>query len=445
MNYVISKYVYLFASSKNDHLIYCSRSNTFLKTKRDLFEYLKQCQEDSSLINDLDSDLLELLKKNKIIVLGDEDNNFLLEHQFTEDSNCYERSGLGLVLVPTLACNFDCPYCFETGKRACTMSDEIIEHLISFIKMHTEAQSFNITWYGGEPLLAFGKIRKIMERIDSDISIPLRGQSIITNGYLFNSEVINFFKDHPLNSIQITLDGKKERHDNLRKQKITGDGTYDQIIRNIDNILTELPDTKLSIRVNIEKNNIEDFNILNAELSERWKNKNVVLYPGILRIDNEAQTALSCASFNKWEEHELFFDLTTNRIIEDSIFPTLFHNQNCCATRLNAYIIGPRGEIYKCWNDVSDDKKIIGYINEEKLTNPALLYKYIVGSKWYHNNECVNCFFLPICHGNCAWYRLRNQYENGKYNLCQCMQSAPDMLDKCLEHYYDEYKAEKHI
>jgi uncharacterized protein len=104
---------------------------------------------------------------------------------------------------------------------------------------------------------------------------------------------------------------------------------------------------------------------------------------------------------------------------------------------VNSYVIGPSGEIYKCWNDVSDDNKIIGYINQEKMTNSNLLYRYIVGAKWYHNKDCKKCFFLPICNGYCAWYRLRNMYENGKYVLCDCLQKAPNMLNKSLEELYE--------
>ena len=317
------------------------------------------------------------------------------------------------------------------------MDEEIIEHLISFIKLHSEAQGFGITWYGGEPLLAFEVIQKILNRIRAEINIPLKGHSIITNGYYFTDKVIQFFKEYPLNSIQITLDGNKERHNSLRKQKITGEGTYDRIITNIDNILDELPNTKVSIRVNIEKNNIQDFLDAHQYLTNRWKDKNIVIYPGILRIDNEDMTALACNALDRWETNELLFELSKNKIIDSAIYPELHWNKNCCATKTDSYIIGPRGEIYKCWNDVSDDQKIIGYINNDTLTNPSLLYRYLIGSKWYHNSDCKDCFFLPICHGTCAWYRLRNLYEKGKYDICDCLQKSPEMLNKCLEYYYN--------
>ncbi|MDL2245937.1 SPASM domain-containing protein, partial [Parabacteroides sp. OttesenSCG-928-J18] len=186
-----------------------------------------------------------------------------------------------------------------------------------------------------------------------------------------------------------------------------------------------------------EKSNINDFIDGKEFFENRWKNKNLIVYPGILRIDNENGTAIACSAMNKWESANYLYELNEKGIFKTDIYPKIRLAKNCCATRLNSYIIGPRGEIYKCWNDVSDDEKIIGYINQEKLTNPALLYRYIVGSKWYVNSECKECFFLPICNGNCAWYALKNIYNKGEYIICDCLQKSPEMLNKSLEYQYD--------
>jgi uncharacterized protein len=443
MDYKISKYVHLFSTSEGKKIIYCSRSNSFLEAKENLFEYLKKSKNDNLLINKLDKDLMDLLKTHKIIVNNSEDEDFLLEHQFLTDQYTYSKSKLGLIIAPTIACNFECSYCFESGKKATSMDEETVNELISFIKLHKEAQDLDIVWYGGEPLLAFKTIQKILNKIRSEVEIPLKSHSIITNGYYFNSKVVDFFKEYPLNIIQITLDGSKDRHNSIRKQKKNGQGTYEKIIQNIDFIMGELPETQIHLRVNIDKNNIQDFFDAKTVLGYRWKEKNIIIYPGILRIDNETQTNLSCDALSRWDTAEFMFKLSKDRLLDFPIYPTLNYTKNCCATKASSYIIGPEGEIYKCWNDVSNKKKIIGYINQKNLTNSSLLYKYIVDSKWYYSNKCKKSFFLPICNGNCAWYWYRNKFENGKYNLCTCLQKAPKMLDKCLEYYYNDIAIEK--
>lgn len=194
----------------------------------------------------------------------------------------------------------------------------------------------------------------------------------------------------------------------------------------------------MSIRVNIDKKNVDDFNIIYHDLRERWKGKKINIYPGILRIDNDSRKALSSESLSQWETFDLYFDLRKKKMIEGPIFPTLEYHKGCCATVLNSYIIGPRGEIYKCWNDVSDETRIVGYIKDEKLSNPSLFYRYIIGSKFYKDKECLDCFLLPVCSGKCAFFHLRNLYEDGKYNLCQCLQKSPYLLNRCLEHFYYE-------
>ncbi|MDR2126473.1 MAG: SPASM domain-containing protein [Prevotellaceae bacterium] len=437
MNYEISKYIHTFISSKGYPLIYCSRTNAFLKITKELYDFVLEIKKDSSLINELDDSLLDLFKNKKIIVKSNEDEDYLLERQFNEEQISYSQKTLSLTLVPTLSCNFDCPYCFEEGKRVGNMKNETIEQLILFIKKHESAKQLDITWYGGEPLLAFGVIQKVLSRINEEINIPVKWHTIVTNGYYFTNKVIDFFKLHPLNCIQITLDGDRERHDKIRKQKSNGEGSYDKIINNIDTILNELPDTQISIRVNIEKENLDDFICLQRELSQKWEGKKITLYPGILRIENEDKTALACEAIPQWDALKFYFESYKKKILNGNIYPVLQYNEGCCATMINAYIVGPKGEIYKCWNDVSDDSKIVGYIHDKKLTNSSLFFRYLIGSKFYNNEDCKQCFFLPICPGYCPWFRLKNQHENGKYILCQCIQKAPNMLNDCLEYWYE--------
>ncbi len=441
MGNLISKYVYQFVSSRKEHLIYCSRTNAILKLSEGLSQHIEECKEEPLLLEELEDELLELFKKHKIVVSAEEDQDFLLERRFLEDQITFSTATVGLVLVPTLGCNFSCPYCFEEGKTTGSMSDRTIGELIAFIHRHELAKKLEITWYGGEPLLAFEKIKKILDRIKKEVPLPIAFHSIITNGYYFTDEVIEFFREHPLDNIQITLDGDKSRHDTIRRQRGSGEGSYERLIRNMDNILEKLPDVQLSVRINVDRDNAESFTELHRELSERWKNKKVKIYPGILRIDNKDKTALACPGMGHWEAFDLYYKLRKQKMAEGSVVPELQYHKGCCATVCNAYIIGPEGEIYKCWNDVSNKNKIIGYICNSKFTNPSLFYRYIIGSKSSGDPECLACSLLPVCSGNCAFYRLRNLYEKGEYTLCQCLQKSPNLLNKCLEELYMQNKS----
>lgn len=442
---IISRYSYFFKTSKNVFLAYSSKTNAFLELPEDIFMMLKKmqlCGVDQGQWSSISHDALMTLRSEGFINTPEEDEDYVLKAQFITQTFQHNKSHLNLVLAPTLDCNFSCPYCFEQKKRTSKMSEETIEHLLSFIKSTSGLQKLSVTWYGGEPLLERAIIEKILTRIQNEVSIDISQHMIITNGYLFNNKAIELFERFPLDAIQITLDGWRDRHDKLRALKSNGQPTFDIILENIERIVSKLKQTRLDIRVNIDKSNIEDYYRISNLIRSRVNSKNVIIYPGIIRLENEDKTNLVEPALGRWETAEFMYDLYSKGILEGGVYPALQMSKTCCAQCSNSYIIGPEGEIYKCWNDVSDDSKIVGYIHQSKITNQSLFYRYHQGCAWYNDKECKACFFLPICNGKCAWYNERNLYHKGNYNLCQCIQKAPELLDRCLESYYDQLQNE---
>lgn len=439
MEYVISRYSHFFKTSKGICLAYSSKSNSFMELSEDLYEILKPYMncESYTISENIPEDVLCVLKNEGFVCLPYEDDEFVTKCQFVTQSVQHDKSTLNLVIVPTLNCNFNCPYCFENNKRASIMSDSTIDNLISFIKSFECVKELSLTWYGGEPLLAFPVIEKILHLITKDIGIKLKKHSIITNGYLFSDKAIQLFREYPLDRIQITLDGAKERHNKLRALKVNNSPTYDKIITNIEQIIEKLPKTEVHVRVNIDKNNVNDYFETYQEFQKKYCNSKLIVYPGIIRLENNEKTNLVEPTIGRWETANLLFDLYSKGILNGDVFPVHRIAKTCCAMCTNSFIIGPMGEIYKCWNDVSDKSRIVGYINETDITNKTLFFRYHQSCAWYNDSICKKCFFLPICNGKCAWYNERNLYHNGKFNLCQCLQKAPGLLNKCLEYFYE--------
>ncbi|MDR1197847.1 MAG: radical SAM protein [Prevotellaceae bacterium] len=442
MSLTVSKYTYFFESSKNKYLAYNSCSNSFLKLSKDLFNYIVECKITPGLIGNISDDVLKMLTDNKILVNENGDEKFVQELKFKTNMATYSQNNIGLTIAPTNECNFRCPYCFEENKKSVSMTDKTIDDLIAFIESHKNAKTMGITWYGGEPLLAFDNIKKILEKLKS-LSVELKYHGIVTNGYYFTDEVIDFFNENNLYHIQITFDGNRERHNKLRRDKDTRQGSYDVILANADKILERMPKTFLSIRVNIDKTNSNDYIETAKYLKERWKDhKNFEVYPGILRIDNEDKTDIGGNAMKHDDIANFLLGLANeSKIYYDSYYPE-FSSKVCSATNINSYIIGAEGEIYKCWNDLTDPNKIIGYIDKNEFTNPGVFYDYVISCKWHEDNDCVKCFFLPTCHGGCAWYKCRNLKENGRYNLCEVFNDE-ECLRKCLEIYYDRKTEQK--
>lgn len=436
MEYILSTYTHFFTTQHGEKLVYNSEMNSFFKVSSEIYHYLENLgMKKQADLNTTDKDFLV---ENKIIVSQSHQIDFINQLKLLNHLRIFDQSTLSLTLIPTSACNLSCPYCFEENKPLKRMSDKTINDLIKSILMHKRAERFSLTWYGGEPLLAFSTIQKILERIKKDVEIPMISHSIVTNGVLFNEEVCDFFSNNPLNSIQITIDGNKDEHNSKRFLK-NNRPTFNTIISNIDLILEKLPKTHLSIRINVDENNKQSFSIMYKEFQKRWKGKNFSSYPGFIRIDNSTKTNMQFPSILGGSKKEFYQDLGKNDI-GIGYYPSR-SEKICSANRISSYIIGAEGEIYKCWNDVGYKEKIIGYINKSKLINQTLLAKYIVGCSPFDNPDCLDCFFFPICSTGCSAYRMKNIYENGNYDLCTVRKQAGEsreFLSECLEKHYSE-------
>ena len=442
---IISRYSYFYKKSDSVFLAYSSKTNALIEISEPIFvAFNKEVKNKTyNVPNSVPQDVLNIFEREGFVVGENDDDDYVSECQFITQSIQHNKSNLSLVLVPTLDCNFNCPYCFENGKRASRMSDEMVDHLINFIKDYGEVQDFRLTWYGGEPLLSFPIIEKILNRITTELPIRIARHSLITNGYLINDKVIELFQKFPLDYLQITLDGSKERHDKLRALKSNNEPTYSRVCKNIGLVAKNLPNTQLHVRVNIDKNNVNDYFFVHDELKKKYKSNNVIVYPGIIRLENEEKTNIVEPAFGRWETAHLMFDLFSKGLMDGDVYPVQWSAKTCCATCANSFIIGPQGEIYKCWNDVSNESKVVGHIDRPEIENKKLYYRYHEGCAWYNDPECKKCFFLPICNGKCAWYNEMNLYHGGQFNLCQCMQKAPGLLDKCLDFYYENQISDK--
>ena len=140
---------------------------------------------------------LDYLKENGFLVSADFDEVAFLKYynykvRFAEDY-------LSLTIAPTLACNFDCPYCFE-NKRGGTIDKETQSLILEFLKekLSHGVKKMDLTWYGGEPLICFDIIKEMCREIvtiTSQLDVQCK-MGMITNGYLINNEVADLLEEH---------------------------------------------------------------------------------------------------------------------------------------------------------------------------------------------------------------------------------------------------------
>ncbi|SLM85991.1 radical SAM/SPASM domain-containing protein [Vagococcus fluvialis] len=334
---------------------------------------------------------------------------------------------LVLTLLPTLGCNFRCPYCFEQGSNYPTshMSEEVMDAIVDYIDDNLyENGSLMLSWYGGEPLVALQTIEKLYKKITvltnkKNITIT---SSMITNGYFLTKDVVERLLKMDLSHLQVTIDGPREIHNETRILP-NGKGTYDRIIDNIKEIDDRV---NLSIRVNIQKQNFKYFNLLVEDLIKEDLNKkeNIRIYCAPVRdFGTENNTIYStCFTTNEFAQEEI----KMNNILEDNGFivgDDINPNISVCgAISENAIVIEPDGTLQKCWNVVGDKGESVGNIlhSPENLDNNSK--EMINLSKWYawsayEDDKCKSCPVLPQCMGGCPYYTVNKNiiFEEQEY------------------------------
>ena len=429
MNLVRSNYNVLFAY-KGKKLLFNLETKAFLTLTPELYDILSSTQTIAEGM--IAPETLAYLQKIRALVEEETAGDYFYQQKFKYQMDAYSQNVLSLTILPTLNCNCACFYCFEKHKTKAMMTDEVIDNLVTFINQHVNAKTLNICWYGGEPLLGFNVIKKIWNRIGEQVHLALKDHQIITNGYLINDEVIDFFKKHPLTSVQITLDGRKEVHDARRILKHSGKGTFDVIYQNIRRIAEEWQDTKINVRVNIDKSNKDDFSILREEI-KAWRYDNIRIYPGIIRTEYGVTEQNHCDDLTTKDIQDFYTALNDNAGITHLKLPV---GRLCVMTRMNSYLIGPEGEIYKCWNDVGEADKIVGNIKEEKMSNLPLFAKYMTAGSLFDDGNCKDCRLLPICSGGCPRRRVNNRFGGEHHDLCTLFKDQKTLL-RVLCKYYD--------
>mgnify|MGYP003309187331 CR=1 FL=1 len=126
-----------------------------------------------------------------------------------------------LVILPTMNCNFKCWYCIQEHVPS-KMDSSTIESLKKHINYMLEIEkiaSLHIEWFGGEPFMFFRQVIVPLSEYAIQqcgvYNIPFINAST-TNGYYLTPSVSQSLTDLKFKQFQITLDGEKEFHDNVK-------------------------------------------------------------------------------------------------------------------------------------------------------------------------------------------------------------------------------------
>lgn len=365
----------------------------------------------------------------------------LEELKFLHNFARYSGAALGLVIAPTMVCNMACEYCFEGNKKG-RMSEDTINEVEAFVKKSADnIGRFNVTWYGGEPLLALDIIEKLTcSFLDMGRECHFAySADLITNGYLLKPATVDKLVEWQVRMAQVTLDGPARHHDKKRSLK-NGRPSFETIVENLKYAADKI---KISIRVNVdEKFNIDLLRELLDQLIEAGLRDKIQMYFEFLEPINSvcANIAESCHTTRDFSNVEVdYYRLLLEKEFRIDKLPSPTA-QYCLAQCVSGFALDPDGDIYRCLNTVGDKSKCMGNIREKiQFMHPN--FQRLFRFNPFEDEKCRECDILPLCLGGCPARRADKGHtsddicESWRYNL-------PEMLEVIALSKYRQLKPE---
>jgi len=359
----------------------------------------------------LEASLLRELRKGGFLVEDDVDEFQILQVRWR--SLQYDRSILSLTIAPTLACNLSCSYCFEAS-QSISMKEHTECAIASFVESYLQggSQTLAVTWYGGEPLLALASVERLSRRFETLVERFRVGYraTMVTNGTLLTREVADRLLALRIGTIQVTLDGPPTVHDR-RRPFSKGAGSYETIVQNLKNLKEGL---WVTIRINVDRTNFaEALSFAESLRQEPWFDaQRMHLYLGHVRVQTTSCRCPEEVVLEAAEVDRQAFEILRRAVAsgtQEPRYPSL--GSGCTATHVQSFVVGPSGELYRCWNHVGDSSRVVGSVFEPLEPKPLYLRYLLEGFE--QDVECRSCRYLPLCLGGCPDLRLKAR-ERGR-------------------------------
>jgi uncharacterized protein len=399
-----SRYNILLEASQDRTLVFNGMSKRFFYLSSRNIPSLRTILESPDEYSSRDEykDFLSSLKNNGFLI----DDNFSEIERLSQLYKSYRDAKIyNLMILTTYACNFSCWYCVQKHRNITLKTETIakIKKHISNYLLKNDIKAFDISWFGGEPLLNFNAIREICTFAKEFCNQHKIEYScgITTNGSLITPDMTIEMRHLCFKSYQITIDGVKENHNNTRYNASIQD-SFTKILENIALLTVNVPDADITVRFNYTHNNLnEDIVDQVDSILGSCKEKVELLFrkvwqePDSLELANNLYVILG-----KFKEkgYKILHDF-------DNIKLT-----SCYVEQTHYNSIFPDGTIDKCSN--MDIEEARGYLSDNgniiwkttPLENKTNVFNF--------PSDCLECKYLPLCMGPCPLRRSQLISEN---------------------------------
>ncbi len=311
-------------------------------------------------------------------------------------------------------CNLTCDYCFAKqgnfcGERA-VMSFEVGKRAIDFlIENSGSRKNLEVDFFGGEPLMNFDVVKQIVayaRSVEKEHNKNFRF-TLTTNGMLIDDDVIEF-ANRECHNVVLSLDGRKEVHDFLRKTA-SGKGSYDIIVPKFQKLVESRGGKGYYMRGTFTHNNPDFVNdilhMLDLGFTE-LSMEPVVCAPDDPYALTEEDMKIVCRQYEILAEemikreregkgftfYHYMIDLTGG--------PCIYKRISGCGSGTEYFAVTPWGDLYPCHQFVGEEDYRMGDI-WEGISNRELMDSFKLCNA-YAREECRDCWAKLYCSGGCA-------------------------------------------
>ena len=316
---------------------------------------------------------------------------------------------VSITICPTMACNFECPYCFSNlgrGKMAGEVQDDVVALAGRMIDA-ARARKLSVTWFGGEPLLACDVIESLSGRL-----IELaegRGCAyeswVFTNGYLLTPGVVEMLGRCRITNVHIPFDGTGETHDATRRL-VGGGPTFDRLM---ENLALLKPPIHVLVRANTHAGNVSQLDELKRQVLDQAEKNGVdasFYAASIIDVSSPDDPNEQMAAYA--------YDGMEVAVRPEARHVPVGRDHTCVAQNLWMVAIDDAGYLYKCGGKLCGQPQFAyGRAHEwdpanpfGTADNPDMLSRFLNTCVPDSGDACHECVWLPLCGGGCPQMRL---------------------------------------
>ncbi len=311
-------------------------------------------------------------------------------------------------------CNLNCEYCFASqgkyhGERA-LMSFEVGKRALDFLIENSGTRhNLEVDFFGGEPLMNWDVVKQLVAYAREQEKIHNKNFrfTLTTNGMLIDDDVIEF-SNKEMSNVVLSLDGRKEVHDRLRKD-YTGKGSYDIILPKFKEFVERRGNKSYYMRGTFTHANTDFtndiFHMADMGFTE-LSMEPVVCAPTDASALTEADLPVL------FEQYEILAKEMIKRKREGRPFtfyhymldlkhgPCIYKRISGCGSGTEYVAVTPTGDIYPCHQFVGDSKYLLGNIYDG-ISNTEVQNEFKLCNA-YARKECEDCWAKLYCSGGCA-------------------------------------------